>query len=853
VSLVLAGERPGPTRRPRGEGSGAVRVRTGSGRHVAVHTSAGDALRAAVHRHRDREETAPGIAVHSGDLPSSRTADLEPLVRHAEKMLEAGAAGRILVSEATAVLVRHDLDPGDQLVDLGLYHVRDGRTAERVFELVPAGSRAGEHPPLSAPPAPRTNLPTATNRFFGRIEESARLRRRLAADGDRLVTLLGTGGAGKTRLSLEVARTLLPGCAGGVWFVPLADLTDAGRIAEAVTRAVGIPPGRGRDLWKPLAASLGERRALVLLDNVEHLLPDASAIVREMLEELPTVRLLATSRRPLQITGEQVLELEPLELPRPHLAPDALAEIESVALFVDRAQAVRPDFRIGARNAEAIALLCRRLEGIPLALELAASRSQVLTPSRMLQRLEARLDFLTTRRRDVARRHRAMRSAIDWSARLLPADLRRFFCKLSVFRGDWSIEAAEEILREPLALDLLEQLREVSLLQGEERDGEIRFRMLEMVREFAEEQTTERERNRLGQAHRAFFLDLVRSEGAKLGGRDQKEGLAGLERDLDNVRAVLDRCLAASRDRPATAAGRRARSDGLEIAQRMSLFWTIRGLEREGIARLEAFLALPREGIPPPLLAGAIYQLGTLASHQSEDRRSVSLLEESLELYRGIGDREGIARALNSLGVVASNRAEEDEAIRLYEQSLAIYRELGEERFVAQVLTNLGVCEMRRKELATARRYYEESLAIKRRIGTPRDVATALNGLGNISETQGDLEASRRYHEECLALCREIGDDRLVAFCLANLSNLEARADRPGKAFGLLRESLSTLDRIGDRRMVATALKMMGDLRIRGGAAWAARILGAAVRWLEEIGGPIPERDRPSLEERKRA
>jgi predicted ATPase/DNA-binding SARP family transcriptional activator len=446
--------------------------------------------------------------------------------------------------------------------------------------------------PLPAPSKPRVFLPSGWTRFFGRESEISRLVELLSTPDVRLVTLTGPGGSGKTRLSIEAARRLAPGFDGSIYFVALADLQDANLLAEAVRdalRAHGAGQSGAPSAPTPtedVAAMLSGTSSLLLLDNFEQIVDGGCEWVSELLAMLPQLQILVTSRRRLNARAEREFVVLPLPTPRQaalHLdTPEALAQYHSVQLFSDRAQAVRPDFAITCANSSIVAQLCRRLDGIPLAIELAAARSKVLTPAQMLQRLERSLDVLATNHKDVEARHGSLRATMAWSFDLLPPELRPFWLKLSAFRGGWTLESAEIVAEEGFALDYLEALQECSLVAAEETalsdGGEMRFRMLETLREFAQEQLQDGDRARVEERYAGYFVRLAEEAEPHLRGPEQASWLERLEREQDNFRAVLSWSL--ERD-PALA---------LRLGAALGPFWETRGHYAEGRSWLERAL-----------------------------------------------------------------------------------------------------------------------------------------------------------------------------------------------------------------------------------------------------------------------
>ncbi len=690
--------------------------------------------------------------------------------------------------------------------------------------------------------APAGQLPASLTRFFGREKEIASVSALLSAPETRLVTLTGMGGAGKTRLALEIAKRLRGTFGDALCFVPLADVTNAQRIPDAIRDALG----RGRSASgappPPLTAlveALRERPFLLILDNCEHLADAATAFLRDLLAEVSPLICLVTSRQRLGIAGEREFPVLPLPTPGDAhdepAAPEQLAGFASVALFADRARAARPDFAVTTGNAADVAALCRRLEGIPLALELAAARSGALSPAQMLSQLERRFDFLVSRERDVAPRHRSLRAALDWSCALLPADLARFFAHLSLFRGGWTHEAAALVgaVTPARALEYLELLQDGSLvLAREQRDGAMRFRMLETVRERAAELFREESADRRaasGRRHAGYFLHLAEQAEPQLLGAQQADWLDRLEAEHDNLRAALTFCQSNGDGRAAQA--------GLRLAGALWRFWYIHGHVAEGRERLAAVLARTEtssagNGDDPQeddsqeqeradARARALNGAGNLADHQGDYDAARAFYEECLELRRGYGDREGVAIALNNLGQVAHDQGDYARAHAFFEESLALWWEMRGRWGIAHLLDNKGRVARCQGDDATADSLFAVSLAMRRELGDKWGIGASLINLGVAAGDAGNVARARAFLEEGIAVWRELGDRRGIARCLEALAELwgaQGQPERMARLLGAaqtLRETVcsprSLPERTRHERSIAAARAAVGE------------------------------------------
>ncbi|HLK60608.1 MAG TPA: tetratricopeptide repeat protein [Chthonomonadaceae bacterium] len=777
------------------------------------------------------EEPWVRMALHSGDVSPESIRYQGGVLQHALRLLQATHNGQILCSEATGSLVRCECEVGVRLQNLGMFRLRGQTEMETLFQVDDP-----QRPPRTFPP-PRTatgyvsRLPLPLTRFFGRVEECRLLQELLRLPSTRLVTLSGPGGIGKTRLAIEAARQRVESLAGAVWFVPLADLSEAGSMAEAILKVLQLPRAPKVPALEQVIAELGRQPCLLVLDNLEHLVEEAARLVQTLLEGAPTLTCLVTSRRALELGSEHEFVVAPLPTPPGEGAPEQLSLYESVQLFVDRAQRVKPDFQLTPHNAGALGQLCASLEGIPLALELAATRAQVLSLSQMLAQLDRRFDLLVSRRRDMDTRHRTLRATLDWSYNLLSKPLQDFLTRLSVFRGGWDLAGAEAVCEadEPLclasgpgmALDYLAQLRENSLVVAEEQGQEMRFRMLETLREYAGEKLRASSKEALlRDRHRDYFLGLAEQAEPHQVGPEQAFWLERLECEHDNLRATLEWCLQTQEggDRPQEAtSGEEAGSlrpsveAGLRLAGALWRFWSTRAHWREGRSYLSELLGRAEAQSRTAARAKALNGAGMLAYEQGDYGIARAQYEESLTIRREIGDRQGIALSLNNLGNLTYYQGDYETAQRLHEESLAIRQEMKDKPGIASSLNNLGIVAFAQGDYGLAKTRYEESLAIRREMGDRQGSAAALNNLGNVVHALGDLRTARRLHEESLVILKELGDRRGSATAHYNLGIMAYSQGDIAVAKGLFEECLALQQELGDRHGIATTLTSLGS------------------------------------------
>lgn len=685
-------------------------------------------------------------------------------------------------------------------------------------------------------------LPKFPTQFFGRTNELKEAHELATPGSARVITITGTGGAGKTRLAFEVASLLHDEYGGAVWFVSLAEVTDSRLLAVAIVEAMRLPYA-GTSPWDAVIEALTPNPSLMVLDNVEQLVVPVRDLLRMLTHRVPTLTIVITSRQRIGIDGEYEVALAPLPVPgamgdlstaragdiaisrlsgpvESQQRTTELMQCPSVQLFVNRAQAVHPSFRVTPRNARDVATLCDRLEGLPLAIELCAAWASMLTPQQMLSRLSRRFDLLVSRRADIASRHRTLRAAIEYSFVQLSPVLQRFFLDLSVFSGGWNLEAAEAILgevKEVSALAALIELRERSLIQTVESNKEMRFRMLEMLREFAMEQLPASASMALQRSRTEYYLQLAEACEPHLSGPDQASWLAKLEEEHDNLRASLSWALEHEEC-----------EIGLRLSGALAQFWDVRGFLGEGQDWLERLLQLP--GRPSPeVRAKALTMRGYLARNQGDSAAVNDAMREAVQLWRSVGDPRGLAGCLQVLATLAYSREDCDTAEALLGEALEIARSLGDVPLVARALLNLGNIALEQGEYAAAWESYSESLALYRSAGISNRVASALNNMGLVARYQGDYQAAGRLFEEALATSRELADRPTAAETLLNLGTIARLERESADAAALLTEAAMLAGDVGEKRLLAWCAKETGHLACADGDyVFGVRMLSAA-------------------------
>lgn len=708
----------------------------------------------------------------------------------------------------------------------------------------PLDAADGEAPPSPAPDP----LPQALTSFVGREHDLAQLVRLFGST--RLLVLTGAGGCGKSRLSIELTRRLLPLLRDGACLVELAALADPALVPQTVAAALGLAESPGRPATQRVAEHLASRQMVLLIDNAEHVLAACASLADAVLRHCPGVKVLATSRERLGITGELSYRVPSLQVP--DAAADqgplaALARYEAVRLFVERAQLQVPMFTLTALNAAAVARVCRRLDGIPLALELAAARMRSLSIDEVCVRMDQRFELLTGGSRTALPRHQTLQSLIDWSYDLLDVQEQAVLCRLSVFAGGCSLEAAEQVcsgsgVAAQDMLALLTSVADKSLLVAEERAGTTRYRMLESVWHYARGKLQQAGEAGQWQArHAAHFCALAQTAAPALRGAEQRFWLDQLDLEHDNLRSVLAGSLMAGGDVEA----------GLALAANLFRFWGTRGHAVEGRDWIQRLLALTSEETPRWLHANALSAAGRMAYDLSDYRAARLAHEQALALFRGLDDRAALADSLHNLGSAAFMLAEYATAQAYVEECLSIRREIGNRFSIARSVHNLAGLSAARGDHAAARALYEESVAIDREVGHAHGVAWGLVNLGVVACDLDDFSAGAGHFDEALAIARPLGDRPVVAAALMNRGNVALEQGELAAAAPYYRESLALTQELGD--LFGMADLLIGLARLHASCrhpATAGQLFGAAQRLREKLEAPIEPSDRARHERR---
>jgi predicted ATPase len=690
------------------------------------------------------------------------------------------------------------------------------------------------------------NLPVQRTAFIGREREATALRQLLSRADVQLVTLTGPGGIGKTRLALHVAAEGAAELPRSVCFVPLSAISDPALIASTIAQALGVRETVNQSSQESLKGYLSglEQPILLLLDNFEHLVASAPVIAR-LLATSPKLKIVVTSQSPLHVYGEYEFPVPPLALPDLKCIPalEVLSRLPAVALFVERAQAVRPEFALTRENAPAVAAICARLDGLPLAIELAAARIKLLPPSAMLIRLESRLNLLTGGARDLPTRQQTLRSTVDWSYGLLNASEQTLFRRLSVFTGGCTLEAAEAVCdtKGDLGLDILDGMASMvdkSLAQQVEQvDAETRFIMLSTIREYAIERLAESSDEAAARrAHAAYYLVL-----AEEGAEDvvaHPEWLDRFEIDHDNFRLALDYLIKTG-----------DAEWGLRLGAALFRFWETREYLSEGRDAITRLLDMEGTAARPKLRARLLFAAAVLAGEEGDYVSARQLFEDSLEQCLSINDDRGVAVAINALAVNARDRGELPEAALLFERCLAIWKDLGDSADIARALSNLANVAKLQGEYARASSLYDECLIMFRKAGDGAGVAWTLNCQGDVAREKADLVAARSFCEQSLATFRQLRDDWGIASALSDLASLCSDQGNDGEARRLYSESIQMFKVLGHKRGIARVLECLAaTAAAQSNAVESLHLAGAAAALRQRLNAPLTPTEQPRLE-----
>lgn len=815
-----------------------VVVSTEGDSFFVVFPSAVDAVSAAIsaqgslkdHRWDEGIVVQVRMGLHSGEgiLGGDNYVGLD--VHRAARIMAIAYGGQILISDSTRALVQGDLPESANLTDLGEHRLKDLARPERLFQLTARGLPS-EFPTIRSLGSRPNNLPAQLTSFVGREKELARLKE-LLKDA-RCLSLTGPGGTGKTRLSLELAREAGGEFENGTFFVQLASVSDPGELTTTIAETLHLPETRGetRGSQERLIEHLSGRQILLVLDNFEQLV-SAGAHVSDLLKASDGLKVVVTTRVPLHIQGESEYPVQPLLLPDPNHLPDAelVSQYESVALFIERAVSVKPDFKVTNQNAPAIAEICARLDGLPLAIELAAARIRVLTPEALLARLGERLKLLVGGATDIPRRQQTLRGAIEWSYDLLEEPERRLFMRLAVFVGGCRLEEAESVCGPGIdVFDGISSLVDKSLVKTDESEPpDVRFFMLETIREYAGEKLAESDETKeIHSSHAAVYTQLAEQAAPQVFGRHRRIWLDRLERDNDNLRAAHD-----------WAVTNQEADLALRLVVALWRFWHMRGYLQEGRRRVEESLALPGANQQTPLRARALQAAGGVTHWQNEVDSQAAFYEQAAELWTQLKDDRGLADALYDRFFPEYMRGEMEKGRPFAEKSLALAEKIGDRMAAANAKWALAIdAGFRMRDHIQAKTLLTEALETFRQEDDAFMQTWALHVLGNLALSQDKTEEAEAHFREAMGLAAEAMDISGILFQLDNLA-LAARSRGNFEREVRLSAVASALKSSSGMDLVDASRKISG-ITVSGGETLTASRLqelwAEAERWsLEE-------------------
>ena len=804
---------------------------TGDGVH-AVFPTVIDSINAAITAQNNLQSQISDLqikvrmGIHTGEAELRAGDYYGQALNRAARITSAGHGGQILVSEASAQMAHEHLPVEVSFLDLGEHQFKGLLRAEKIFQ-IHAPDLQKDFPALISIKAVKNNLPLQLTSFIGRERELAEAKQKL--EGARLLTLIGPGGTGKTRLSLQLAVDIVPNFRDGVWLVELAPLADASLILQSVASILGVREQRGMPLLDIVLNFLRAKNLLLILDNCEHLIESCAQLTDQFLRISPNIKIIASSREALGINGETIYRVPSLSLPdQAKVTREALEGFESIQLFVERARAANPNFDLTENNASSIAQICRRLDGIPLALELAAARVKVFSAEQIATRLDDRFRLLTGGSRTALPRQQTLRALIDWSHDMLSEEERALLRRLSVFADGWTFEAAEAMCPDIDAMELLTQLINKSLVIVDDQVEEPRYRLLETVRQYARDKLLEAgEAEQMRDQHLAYFHDLAVKAEPRLYGSEALKWVNRLEAEHDNLRTAMEWGL------------EKRLISTLEMCVALHPFWFRRGLEAEGLLIVEEALSrihtLPRqEGEAKrqqiTLIANAWLAMGLLAFSRGDNSQAIAANEIAANLARQLGDKSLLARAL---GFEASGRMVTGEVEGLdasIQQGVAAARESGDD-FAHGMMLGMFASRMMMSgyDFEAANVYSDEALALLRKSDNRWGLTMILMSLGMAARYQGRMEEARSNLSVCLPIFHQIGDQHranMIVSELAHIDRIEGRYDLAAQAY---RATITEWERLGHRAAVANQLECFAFIAKRyEEAERAAKLFGAA-------------------------
>ncbi|MBV6478287.1 MAG: Photosystem I assembly protein Ycf3 [Ignavibacteria bacterium] len=749
------------------------------------------------------------MGIHSGkaEWSNNKYSGYITLAR-TQRIMSAANGGQILLSEDVFRNMNDMFNKSMEFRDLGERRLKDLYQPMRLYQLNLPGLKS-DFPPLKTLDARPNNLPSQLTNFIGRETELKQIKYLLKEF--RLITLTGPGGSGKSRLALQTGADVIDEYSDGVWFMELAALSDPSRLLQIFMKTFNLMEQPDSDNFDIIADNLKEKEMLIILDNCEHLIDELARFADNILKVCSKLKIIATSREALSCHGEVTHRILSLETPDPRekLSPEILSQFEAVRLFIERAEAVRSDFKVDNENAAALAAICYQLDGIPLAIELAAARVKVLTLEKIHERLSDRFKLLTDGKRTALPRQQTLLALINWSYDLLSDKEKILWNRLSVFSGGWTLAAAEEICSDNIldksdVLDILSSLVEKSIvIFKEEKD---RFDMLQTIRQYGEDKLIlSNEYEKFSNNHLCYFLELSETENNKIRRADTESAMKVLEEESDNAdRSIL------------WSSKNQECEKGMRLTAAMCRYWQIRSFLTEGINKIE-FIIKSCSQLKNQLYAKLICQLGNFNRLKGENDAARNLIGESLKIRENLKDKDGIIDSLVRFGLLEYDQGNFDEALNYYMQSLDLYIELGSENGIAILKNNMGNIYSIKGEYEKAYVMYEESLLVRNKYGDKLGYAITLNNMGIISYERGDFQKAAVFLDESLTVRKQLGEKNGVALTLMNIGNLNYNQGKYPEAIDFYINSKDVSEEVSDKSCLADAYYGMGKTYIETG------------------------------------
>lgn len=746
-----------------------------------------------------------------------------------QRIMSVAYGGQILISENTNEMFSEKATDSVSVRDLGNRRLKDLIQPVKLFQILSSEIPA-DFPPLKTLDARPNNLPVQLTNFIGRETDISEIKKTLT--NSRLITLLGPGGTGKTRLSMQIAADMIDEYSNGVFIAEMAQISDPSLVIQTLMNCLGVNEVKGQSQELTLAEFLKDKEMIIILDNCEHLINECAELAEKLLIKCRKLKIIATSREALNSSGERTYRVPPLSLPDPNLknSPEKLTQYEAVRLFIERALVINQEFRVTNENAPALAQICFQLDGIPLAIELAAARINVLSPEGIKDRLEDRFKLLTGGKRTALPRQQTLRALIDWSYDLLSEKEKLLWQRLTIFSGGWTFEASEkvcsdEMLDEYEILDLLGNLIDKSLVKATETDHTFRYSMLETIRKYGNEKLNESgKRNELQEKHFNYFFDLARDSETGLTGNEQKEWINKIALENENIRECLNWSLTNKQE------------SSLKMSVALGKFWELRSHFTEGLETMRKCIDISEDA---DLIwkAKAIYWTGFFYIHQGKYAESKKYLNQCLAIFNETNNKEGEALTMISLATIGLFETDYTNLFLYSEKSLNLSKEINNSSYIARNKQNMALGLMQQGKHEAARSMFQESIIVYRELNDHVQLAKIIGNIGALEYLLSNFDKARSAFEESLKIRQELGDRQGISISLSNLGSVAYMIKDYDESERRLQESLEISEELGDKRILVTTIGTLGSIAIDiGDYSKAVKLHCRSVEIANEIG-----------------